>query len=186
MQPNKILIIDNNEAGGNYLPRYLRGAGFETVSPQPGVPAMEAIRQMGPDLIILASESINEASLAVVRAIRADSELYRLPVIMIGTAFDPVEAIRVLENGADEYLARSIKPLELGARVRAVLRRCYAQVYPALTQPVDDQFETDDAVNAVVLHETSLASELKTSLVLVGIVMVGAGLMAALLFWFFF
>ena len=105
MQPNKLLIIHESDSTRNYLQRTLQEAGFETLHPQLGVIALDAIRQLQPDLVILACEAIDEAGLEVVRAIRADAELYRLPVIMVGTAFDPdaiAAALLRLHRGTNE------------------------------------------------------------------------------------
>jgi len=57
----------------------------------------------------------------VCRAIRADSAIRVLPVILV-TALDPSERIKGLEAGADDFLTKPVNHAELLARVRSLLR----------------------------------------------------------------
>jgi DNA-binding response OmpR family regulator len=47
----------------------------------------------------------------------------QLPIVIIGSQSDPAEKVNALDDGADDYLARPINPHELGARLRALMRR---------------------------------------------------------------
>jgi len=52
----------------------------------------------------------------------------RTPIIFLGAATDPVEAVLLLELGADDYLVKPFHDRELQARIRAVLRRTACRV----------------------------------------------------------
>ena len=59
-------------------------------------------------------------AIAVLREIRAFSAV---PVIMLTARDEPIDTVRGLEAGADDYVGKPFDHLELTARVRAVLRR---------------------------------------------------------------
>jgi two-component system phosphate regulon response regulator PhoB len=186
MQRNKILMIDDNEAVGSYLYHYLNNAGFEiTVAGSYGA-ALQIIHQDRPDLLMLTGQFTEGNRLEIVRVIRDDPALYQLPIIVTGTAYDPSEVIGILESGADEYLIRSMKPSELIARVRAVLRRCYPQDYQVEQQIAVAETDLFNPVNALALRDSNPASDLKINFLLIGSVLVGAALIAGLILWLIF
>src|SRR5215471_20353506 len=67
------------------------------------------------------------SSLELLRHIRAQS---RLPIIMLSARGDDIERIIGLQIGADDYLAKPCNPLELVARIEAVLRRTQIVLEP--------------------------------------------------------
>src|SRR5262245_55261209 len=66
----------------------------------------------------------------VLRQIRAAS---RVPVVMLTARGDDMNRIIGLQLGADDYLPKPFNPLELVARINAVLRR--SQIYADKTKP---------------------------------------------------
>jgi DNA-binding response OmpR family regulator len=91
---------------------------------------LEQLCRERPQLVIadLPLAEIHGADLC--RQIRASSE--RTPIIFLGTAADPVEAVLLLELGADDYLVKPFHERELQARIRAVLRRTANRVQSSI------------------------------------------------------
>lgn len=58
----------------------------------------------------------------------------RLPVIMLTARKDDVSKVMLLELGADDFISKPFNPLELKARIKAVLRRSESQVDSAESQ----------------------------------------------------
>jgi DNA-binding response OmpR family regulator len=73
------------------------------------------------DFVILDLNLPAEAGLELLRNIRAKKP--DLPVLVVTAANLAEERVRLLDAGADDYLARPFAFAELAARIRAVLRR---------------------------------------------------------------
>jgi two-component system KDP operon response regulator KdpE len=85
-----------------------------------GAEALRLVEERRPDLVLLDIGLPDLDGLAVLREIRAFSQV---PVIMLTARDEPIDTVRGLEEGADDYVAKPFDHLELSARVRAVLRR---------------------------------------------------------------
>lgn len=85
-----------------------------------GADALDAIEFERPDIVLLDVGLPDIDGYAVLREIRAFSEV---PVIMLTARDEPIDKVRGLEAGADDYVGKPFDHLELMARVRAVLRR---------------------------------------------------------------
>lgn len=85
-----------------------------------GTDALRAVEDRRPDLVLLDVGLPDMDGYAVLREIRAFSAV---PVIMLTARDEPIDRVRGLEAGADDYLGKPFDHLELMARVRAVLRR---------------------------------------------------------------
>jgi DNA-binding response OmpR family regulator len=73
-----------------------------------------------PDLVLLDVGLPDSDGYAVLRELRAFTAV---PVIMLTARDEPIDKVRGLEAGADDYVGKPFDHLELMARVRAVLRR---------------------------------------------------------------
>lgn len=82
--------------------------------------ALRAVSDRQPDLVLLDVGLPDRDGFAVLREIRT---LAAVPVIMLTARDEPMDRVRGLEGGADDYVAKPFDHLELMARVRAVLRR---------------------------------------------------------------
>ena len=85
-----------------------------------GADALRAVEEERPDLVLLDVGLPDMDGYAVLREVRAFS---LVPVIMLTARDEPIDKVRGLEAGADDYVGKPFDHLELMARVRAVLRR---------------------------------------------------------------
>ena len=85
-----------------------------------GDDALRLVEEDRPELVLLDVGLPDLDGYAVLREIRAFSGV---PVIMLTARDEPIDKVRGLEAGADDYVAKPFDHLELLARVRAVLRR---------------------------------------------------------------
>jgi two-component system, OmpR family, KDP operon response regulator KdpE len=83
-----------------------------------------------PDLVLLDVGLPDADGYAALREIRTFSEV---PVIMLTARDEPIDKVRGLEAGADDYVTKPFDHLELTARVRAVLRRLDLKAPPSRT-----------------------------------------------------
>lgn len=89
---------------------------------------LDMVEQNAPDLVVLDTDFSGGSGISTCREVRRFSAV---PLIMVAGADDEKEIIRGLEAGADDCLSKPIRPLELLARVVALLRR--AQQLPLMS-----------------------------------------------------
>ncbi|UZP67997.1 response regulator transcription factor [Desulfovibrio mangrovi] len=168
MEPRyKVLLFDDDVKLQSLLTEYLQGAGFEVQCRQNGLDAVAALRSVQPSIVILDIMMPGKDGLAVLRTIRAESQV---PVIMLTARGDDADRIVGLELGADDYLAKPFNPRELLARMRAVLRRVDLAVPCVSTSTVEcaglvlntgrQELVIGETVAALSPTETKLMAEL--------------------------
>ncbi len=99
----------------------LNSPDWEVLSADDGQQAVECFRREHPDLIILDMNMPNLSGLEACRIIRREN--IDVPIIFLTVRDDEIEKVRGLEAGADDYITKPFSPLELMARIRALLRR---------------------------------------------------------------
>ena len=82
----------------------------------------KAMERMKPDLILLDIMLPEEDGLTILKKLRADRETERLPVIMLTAKDGEYDTVIGLDSGADDYIAKPFRMMELISRIRAVLR----------------------------------------------------------------
>lgn len=123
----ELVLYTLNNAG-------LQAEGFEL--PSAFWAAMEQVR---PTLILLDIMLPEEDGLSILRKLRADRATRALPVMMLtakGTEYDTVLA---LDAGADDYVPKPFRMMELLSRIRALIRR--AEGYNTL--PESEEYHID-------------------------------------------
>ncbi len=98
----------------------LRDSGFDPVFVSSGRVALAAFRSTAPDIVLLDLMLPGRDGVEVCREIRAESGV---PIVMLTAKSETGDVVRGLESGADDYIVKPFKPVELVARVRARLRR---------------------------------------------------------------
>ena len=116
----RILIIDDDVELCALVTRYLTREGFEIETANDGERGVEKALAGDFVLIVLDVMLPKLNGFDVLWRLRAESET---PVLMLTARGDDVDRIVGLEAGADDYLAKPFNPLELAARIRAILRR---------------------------------------------------------------
>ncbi len=99
----------------------LNSPDWEVLSAEDGPSALEAFRRDEPDLLILDMNMPGMNGLEVCREVRRQNG--DVPIIFLTVRDEEIEKVRGLEAGADDYITKPFSPLELTARIRALLRR---------------------------------------------------------------
>lgn len=116
----KILVVDDEPRYLRLLEANLRTEGYEVISAQDGLQAVEMFSANPTDLILLDVMMPKLDGFAVCQRVRQFSNV---PVIMLTAKGEEQDRVRGLDMGADDYLTKPFSATELLARVRAVLRR---------------------------------------------------------------
>lgn len=115
-----ILIVDDERRLVSLLESYLKQEGFRVATAYNGVEALQVVRKTNPDLIIL---DIMMPRMDGYEFMRQHRKEKNTPIIMLTARVEDDEKIIGLELGADDYVTKPVRPRELVARVRSVLRR---------------------------------------------------------------
>jgi len=119
-EPQRVLVVDDEQKITEVVGSYLRRAGYEPVSAAGGAEALEVFERERPVLVILDLMLPDLPGEDVCRRIRARS---RVPIIMLTAKIEDADAVKGLCLGADDYVTKPFSPRQLMARVEAVLRR---------------------------------------------------------------
>lgn len=119
-----ILIVDDDEKLLHMLRRTLIYEGYQVLTATSGLEALARLQEQPPDLIVLDWLLPGLSGVEVAARLRAAGD--STPILML-TAKDAVEdRVEGLDSGADDYLVKPFAPVELLARIRALLRRAGA------------------------------------------------------------
>lgn len=120
--PPQILVADDNPANVDIFRTRLSAHGYDIISASDGEEALRRARESRPDLIVLDIMMPKFNGIEVCRAIKADSSLPFIPIILVTARTDPKDVVAGLEAGAEEYLTKPIDQTALIARIKSVLR----------------------------------------------------------------
>jgi two-component system, NtrC family, sensor kinase len=117
----RILLVDDSPAYRRVIQTML-GPRYEFLMAANAEDALAGVRAFGPDLVIsdLVMPGIDGYELC--RRLRAEPSLGNVPIIMLTSKTGDDSRIAGLEVGADDYLFKPIRPRELNARVKSLLR----------------------------------------------------------------
>jgi len=116
----KILVVDDEPRYVRLLEANLRTDGYEVLTAQDGLQAVETFSANPVELILMDVMMPNLDGFAACQRIRQFSNV---PIIMLTAKGEEQDRVRGLDMGADDYLVKPFSATELLARVRAVLRR---------------------------------------------------------------
>ena len=126
----KILVVDDDVELCELVAEYLEPDGYQVESVNDGNAGVNRALSGGHALIVLDYMLAGLNGFEVLRQIRAASQV---PIVMLTARGDDMNRIVGLQLGADDYLPKPFNPLELVARINAVLRR--AQPQPDKSKP---------------------------------------------------
>ncbi|MBE0609835.1 MAG: response regulator transcription factor [Dehalococcoidia bacterium] len=125
MTIDPLLLVVDDEAGILRLMKLeLSAQGFRVITASNGEAAITLAEEHRPDAILLDVMMPGVSGIEVMRRLRERSNV---PVLLVTAKDKDTDKVRGLELGADDYIVKPFNPDELGARVRAVLRRVLSQ-----------------------------------------------------------
>jgi class 3 adenylate cyclase len=121
-EPPLILVVDDVPDNVDILQMRLEAQGYQVATAADGLDALEKIRELMPDLVLLDVMMPKLDGIETVKRLKADSSLPFIPVILVTAKADASDVIGGLEAGGDDYLTKPVDHAALSARVRAMLR----------------------------------------------------------------
>ena len=119
-----ILVVEDEADIANLIKHSLeRGPEFVVTVATTGDAAMKALTDNSPDLMVLDLNLPGISGTDICRRVRGTARTAQLPIIMLTARTDEADRVSGLDLGADDYVTKPFSLRELGARIRAVLRR---------------------------------------------------------------
>jgi two-component system phosphate regulon response regulator PhoB len=119
-----VILVVEDEAPLLTLLRYnLEKQGFRVEEAADGQEALLRVAEAKPDLVLLDWMLPALSGIEVCRQIRRRPATRDLPIIMVTARTEDQDAVRALDTGADDYIAKPFVMDALLARIRALLRR---------------------------------------------------------------
>ncbi|HOA15221.1 MAG TPA: response regulator transcription factor [Bacillota bacterium] len=122
---DRILIIEDDRHIRELLPRYFTREGLEMEAAATGYEGLDIIYARKPSLVLLDVNLPDIDGWSILRRLRKGDDA-AIPVIMLTGRGDVPDRLMGLDMGADDYIVKPFDPLEVVARVKAVLRRSSA------------------------------------------------------------
>ncbi len=119
----KILIVDDEIDVLEFIEYNLKKEGYETATAKDGLEAIRMAKQFRPDLVLLDVMMPNLDGLSAAEHLRSIKELDPVMIVFLTARSDEQSELAGFQAGADDYIAKPIKPRLLISRIKALLRR---------------------------------------------------------------
>ncbi len=116
----RILVVDDEKVIVKGIKFNLENEGYEVECAYDGEEAVEIVRNVKIDLVILDLMMPKMDGLEACSKIR---EFSAVPIIMLTAKGEDTDKILGLDYGADDYMTKPFNIMELKSRIRAILRR---------------------------------------------------------------
>lgn len=116
-----VVIAEDSRIQARMLIRRLEEAGHTVRWGETGAQALALARERRPDIIVSDIEMPEMTGYEFCKAAKADAALRTVPFILLSTLSDPIDIIRGLDAGADNYVTKPYEPDYLLGRMQALL-----------------------------------------------------------------
>ncbi len=117
---SKILIVDDDPHIRELVRVFLRNDGFEVIEAADGVKALSELDSVKVDVAIIDVMMPNMDGWELCQELKAT---FDIPVLMLTAKGETSQKLKGFQLGTDDYLVKPFEPLELVARVKALLKR---------------------------------------------------------------
>ncbi|MEI7621113.1 MAG: response regulator [Candidatus Moraniibacteriota bacterium] len=123
MDKKKLLIVEDDMFIRDIYQTRFQQEGFEVMAAENGLVALEKMEQVIPDVILLDVMMPYMDGMEVLKSIKADERLKKIPIIMLTNVSEKIRIEEAFDFGADELLTKSnFIPSEIVAKVRLLLK----------------------------------------------------------------
>ena len=125
---SSILIVEDEPSIAELISVHLSHEGFLPVRAFQADQALQLMRDVLPDLIVLDWMLPRKSGVQFAKEIRANERTKDIPIIFLTARSEEADKLTGLNAGGDDYLTKPFSPKELIARIRAILRRMSPQL----------------------------------------------------------
>ena len=117
---HKILVVEDDTLIVRNLSELLRQEGFAVTTASGQKEALQAAENVGFDLALLDISLLDGNGFSLCKSLK---ERYQLPVIFLTATDDEASVVMGLDMGADDYIIKPFRPMEMISRIKSVLCR---------------------------------------------------------------
>ena len=117
---HKILVVEDDTLIVRNLSELLRQEGFAVTTASGQKEALQAAENVGFDSALLDISLLDGNGFSLCKSLK---ERYQLPVIFLTATDDEASVVMGLDMGADDYIIKPFRPMEMISRIKSVLRR---------------------------------------------------------------
>jgi two-component system, cell cycle response regulator DivK len=117
----KVLIVEDNELNMKLFNDLLEAHGYQTIKTASGVEAVDLARSQSPDLILMDIQLPEVSGLEVIRWLKADEALKKIPVVAITAFAMKGDEEKIRAEGCEAYLSKPISVVKFLETVRNFL-----------------------------------------------------------------
>ena len=127
----RVLLVEDSNSSRQMLEHILRSGGFDVISAENGVEALEVLQQRRPDAIVSDIMMPEMDGYEFYEKVRTQGRYALVPFLFLTAREDLQDQVYGLSLGADDYITKPIEAEELLARIRTALKRTerFFQVY---------------------------------------------------------
>ena len=145
----KILLVDDEEDILEFLSYNLKKEGYQVFTAADGLEGVKKAKEIIPDLIVLDVMMPNMDGMEACEKINEIPELDHTIKIFLTARAEDYSQIAGFDAGADDYVAKPIKPKVLVSRINALLRR----------NEKTQSAEQEDDKKLIKLHKMTIDTE---------------------------
>jgi two-component system alkaline phosphatase synthesis response regulator PhoP len=119
----KILVVDDEKDIQEFIEYNLKKEGYEVFLANNGVEAIEEAKRIKPDLILMDVMMPQMDGIQACQQIKANPSLNKIFIVFLTARAEEYSELAGFDAGADDYIAKPIKPKLLLTRLSAILRR---------------------------------------------------------------
>ncbi len=118
----RALLVDDDPLIRTLLAHLLAGRGYEVDEAVDGQEALDKLSRRPANLVVTDRHMPRMDGLALCRALRARPAAGYVYCVMLTSADDEGSLVEAMDAGVDDFIAKPLRPAELGARLRAAER----------------------------------------------------------------
>ena len=118
-----IYIVEDDKNISEIESYALKNSGYQVESFENARTFWSRCQDRRPELILLDVMRPDSDGIEVLKKIRRNPDIRRVPVIMVTAKSSEIDKVKGLDNGADDYITKPFGIMELISRVKALLRR---------------------------------------------------------------
>jgi DNA-binding response OmpR family regulator len=152
----KILVVEDSKTQAESLRYILEKMGHVVALAANGREALEQITIDRPGLVLTDIMMPEMDGYELCRRIKQDQNIKTLPVIIVTQLFDPVDVVKGLEAGADNFIIKPYEPGDINSRINDVMKALgipdYQEPYRELQLDLPDRVHTITANRRQILN----------------------------------
>jgi two-component system, sensor histidine kinase and response regulator len=152
--PYCLWVVDDEPSNLTVIELLLSQVDYQLAYFDRGMPMLEAMQHMLPDLILLDVMMPGIDGIELCHRLKRDERTKHIPIIMVTALSSREDLARCLEAGADDFISKPLNGLELRARVRSLLRikRQYDELQ-GLLHVRDEMLQLRMDLSHMVIHD---------------------------------